>query len=740
MMEAFGDYIKVFKAEWLKLRNSGMFWLIIIMAAFIPAIFTLVGFLVDDPDFVSVNTVNPWKQLVSNCFGGFGSFFYPVFLTLVIVRLTQMEHRGGGWKLIETQPVSKASLYLGKFSISIVIAFFCIAALILFALAGGTLLMLVKDNSPYSGQNIPFGSIAALGFRTLIAGFGILAIQYLFSVVISGFIGPFAIGLAATIAGNILSGFGKFSWWPYLLTSSTVSNPDGGQTGNFLMHYEWLSIAWMFIGLWLGYQWFQRRTFKRAFLKPYSRLLYVIIPAMLFSVLFIFISKPVQLASHNRTVIAGRLDTKEPISRAYLFAEPFLDTVLEIPVQHNEFHFTTEKNIPAGIYYFKAGNMAADQVFFGNKDSLFLEIKSDGKSKKTIIKGTRIAEHSFLKNPGYSFDFSYLSDYGYEMKPEVFARKAVNAWKQEIGKINDYKTADNLVPAKDFIEIRKKLITMKYLNLLDLRYAKWYRVYHPNETLQFPKSIEQLRGAASYTDSTLLGFELFREKLSEYYEQKYKLSLSNDTVYINKLCSLVSSGSIRDFLIYDKLKDLASRTTDSVKREQLLNTYLSRITRPNIHRQLIAQHALLKSLNRGKEAPDFISVALNKDTISLIDFKGRYVVIDVWATWCAPCKIQSPVFERIAEQYTDPSVAFVSLSIDHNKWAWQNEASEKSYGVLQLFANDKDELAKAYGIEYIPRFVLIGPDGKIINAMMPQPTDQMFEEILRQEIPGLKSM
>ena len=55
-MNFFSDYIKAFKAEWLKLRNSGMFWLVLIMAAFIPAIFTLVGLLQAESDITSVAT------------------------------------------------------------------------------------------------------------------------------------------------------------------------------------------------------------------------------------------------------------------------------------------------------------------------------------------------------------------------------------------------------------------------------------------------------------------------------------------------------------------------------------------------------------------------------------------------------------------------------------------------------------------------------------------------------------
>src|SRR6187402_3440595 len=125
-MNFFSDYIKAFRAEWLKLRNSGMFLLVLVMAAFIPALFTIAGLVVSDSGIASGYSENTWKSFVSNCFTGFGIFFYPIFLTLVVTRLTQMEHRGGGWKLIEVQPISRLSLYLGKFSIAVMVALTCI--------------------------------------------------------------------------------------------------------------------------------------------------------------------------------------------------------------------------------------------------------------------------------------------------------------------------------------------------------------------------------------------------------------------------------------------------------------------------------------------------------------------------------------------------------------------------------------------------------------------------------------
>ena len=741
-MNFFSDYLKAFNAERLKLRNSGMFWLILIMAAFIPGLFTLAGLVVNEGGIGPGNSENAWKSFVSNCFTGFGIFFYPIFLTLVVVRLTQMEHRGGGWKLIEVQPISKLSLYLGKFSIAIFVALLCIVALVLYSILGGTIIMLAKSGSGFSKFSIPWGFISGFGLRLLIAGLGVLGIQYLFSVVISGFIWPFAIGLVGTITGTILFGFRKALWWPYIAPGLTVTNPEGSSAGNFLMYYEWLSIAWMIIALWLGYQWYVRKNIKRAFFKPVPRLAYLLIPAALFAVFFIYINKPVQLPTHKRTVIAGSLESKDDFKAAYLLAEPLMDTILEIPIVNNRFRVSTDKVIPAGVYSFKLGSIN-QKVFFGNNDSLFLKIKSDDRSSRVITTGNRTAENEYLRtgrdgNDGG--DIWYLENRGYEMTPKSYANAVVRLWNNNIDWLDNFKTADNLKPGDEFITLQKKLISLSYLKLLDNRYPQWFKVYHPNETLEYPKSVEAIRSAVSYNDSTLLSYPQYRDNVRDYIQQKHKLSPFNPADYISKLCTVMPAGTVRDYLIYNKLKEVIGKTIDTAKREMLITEFVPKLSQPKIQQLILAQHSLLKSLSRGRPAPDFITSALNKDSFSLKNFKGKYVVIDVWATWCQPCQLQAPNFDGLAEQYTNENIVFVALSIDDNKWVWENEASYRGLRVLQLHANDKNVFGQAYGIDYIPRYILLDPNGNILSAQMPEPGNPLFEEILRREIPGLASL
>ncbi|WP_281297656.1 TlpA family protein disulfide reductase [Flavobacterium limnophilum] len=118
----------------------------------------------------------------------------------------------------------------------------------------------------------------------------------------------------------------------------------------------------------------------------------------------------------------------------------------------------------------------------------------------------------------------------------------------------------------------------------------------------------------------------------------------------------------------------------------------------------------------------------------LEDFKGKYVYIDVWATWCGPCRAEIPFLKKTEEMYHDKNIVFVSISIDvdkdHDKW--KNFVSEKQLGGVQLFAdkNWNSDFMTSYGVISIPRFILIDPNGKVVKGNASRPSSPQLKEEL----------
>ena len=142
------------------------------------------------------------------------------------------------------------------------------------------------------------------------------------------------------------------------------------------------------------------------------------------------------------------------------------------------------------------------------------------------------------------------------------------------------------------------------------------------------------------------------------------------------------------------------------------------------------EHAKLAGLKKGDPSPKFNYPNTEGVKVSLDDLKGKYVYVDVWATWCGPCKQQIPFLKELHEEYSDKNIAIVSLSIDKatNKDKWLKMVADQELTGIQIMA-DNDDFADAYNISGIPRFILIDPEGNIVDSNAPRPSDPKLRQI-----------
>lgn len=138
------------------------------------------------------------------------------------------------------------------------------------------------------------------------------------------------------------------------------------------------------------------------------------------------------------------------------------------------------------------------------------------------------------------------------------------------------------------------------------------------------------------------------------------------------------------------------------------------------------KNATLASL-KGNPSPTFDYENHKGGTTQLEDLRGKYVYIDVWATWCGPCRQEIPFLQKVEEKYHGKNIAFVSISADvakdHEKW--RKFVTDKNLGGIQLFAdkNWESDFLVAYGIDSIPRFILIDPNGNVVDPDAARPSD-----------------
>jgi len=140
----------------------------------------------------------------------------------------------------------------------------------------------------------------------------------------------------------------------------------------------------------------------------------------------------------------------------------------------------------------------------------------------------------------------------------------------------------------------------------------------------------------------------------------------------------------------------------------------------------------------GKPAPEFTLIDINGKEVSLSDFKGKLVMMDCWATWCAPCIKGLPKFNKLKEKYAGKNIVFLAISVDENVKVWKKKVNANKSGVftgiqLNTSINQntfKDDLM----VQAIPRYILIGKDGRLIRRESPRPGTLELSQLIDENL------
>lgn len=173
----------------------------------------------------------------------------------------------------------------------------------------------------------------------------------------------------------------------------------------------------------------------------------------------------------------------------------------------------------------------------------------------------------------------------------------------------------------------------------------------------------------------------------------------------------------KEFPFFDKL---ASKFGESMPDSKIAQEFVSRVDN-------------MRTLSVGQMAPDIALPSPEGDTVRLSSLRGKYVLLDFWAAWCRPCRMENPNVVRMYNKYNDKGFEVFGVSLDKKREDWV--AAIANDGLTWTHVSDLEYFnsaaARLYNIQAIPATYLIGPDGKIIAKNLRGPSlEAKLEEVL----------
>jgi thiol-disulfide isomerase/thioredoxin len=373
------------------------------------------------------------------------------------------------------------------------------------------------------------------------------------------------------------------------------------------------------------------------------------------------------------------------------------------------------------------------KIYLTNGSKIILKADEKNFDNSLIFGGDNAIENNYLKNKEDVFNkIIGPEDKLYSLNENDFFEK-VKLWKSEIDKFYNSTKFQNSYFKEH--EIKNIDYTESYFFIV---FSLFHQTDDGKSTLSenFPKNKMAFNYDFNNVEDYLFSEIYYNMIDSEWYNHIQRLikssSESKIKIEIEEVKKLKNE-YLKVGLIEILIGKIKPQNPDL---DYLHNELIKLINDDNLSKEVTEKYNAVKKLVKGLPSPIFNYENYNGGSTSLESLKGKYVYIDVWATWCGPCVAELPHLQKIQETYKDKNIAFVSISVDKktDTIKWKKMILEKKLGGIQLITDDErnSDFLKKYVVSTIPHFILLDTEGKIIDADAPRPSNPKLIENLKE--------
>lgn len=401
------------------------------------------------------------------------------------------------------------------------------------------------------------------------------------------------------------------------------------------------------------------------------------------------------------------------------------EVVKEIPVQADGTFRDTIREIGDNYFYYLVENPAVQTpLYLANGTNMELTLNEE--VGKTMVSGSQTKQTQYLieRNSFINDRINGADSNLFGQKPQEF-KENVKAFFAELDKKLKAYGFD-----EEFVKNQEKWTNYKFVEYLTI-FPTYHRYTSGDEAI-LPDDFYAERDGIDYDNAEeFRTIDTYRDLVrSKFYTI---INNPNDAENIKKFISEVNA------LKSDNIRaDLAKGTLQLISPSSTVNKEIFDFINKNVTDEKVKEAAkkaydVATKLTSGSPSPKFSNYEnFNGGTTSLDDFKGKVTYIDIWATWCLPCRGEIPALKELEKKFHGKDVAFVSISIDQNKDEWKEFVKSEDLKGVQLFAENafESQFIQDYGIRQIPTFIIVDKEGKIVNADAPRPSSDEITGLL----------